>query len=299
MPRIVGRSAPHLIASGSVTRIGLTAAQAMSAPPASTSNPAQAQAPSPASPHWYNRPSLGVFGEDKSRDVLLIGLCAAFSLIGWLMIVRGGEQIHHARNVAKWPTTVGIIASVDMQEIDGSEGARWRPQVVYYYSVNGRVISSTQLSRGQALQVTDERAARAFLAKYPTQSAVTVHYDPAEVTNSVLETNIPRSARLNLALGLVLAAAGPILLLIFGGPVYRRWAPSREPASPTSRADQRSSGPVEAHESTQTPQNALSPGGPATQHLATDSSTPIPTQARQLNSSVYAIRSKPASTPRP
>jgi len=150
------------------------------------------------------------------------------------MIVQGSEQIHIARTVAKWPTTVGTIGSVDMQEIDGSEGARWRPQVIYYYSVNGRVIASTQLSRGQAIHVADEQAARAFLGKYPPQSAVTVHYNPEEVTSAVLETGTPRRAQLNLTLGLLLAATGPTLLLIFGAPIYRRLASSPRPPAPQS-----------------------------------------------------------------
>jgi len=134
--------------------------------------------------------------------------------------------------VAKWPTTVGTIASVNMQEIEGTEGARWRPQVIYYYSVDGRVIASTQISLGQAIHVADEQAARDFVHKYPPQSAVTVHYNPDEVTNAVLETGTPRRAQLNLTLGLILAAAGPILLLIFGAPIYRRLSSSRRPLAP-------------------------------------------------------------------
>jgi len=222
------------IFSGAGAGIESATAQALPIVPNSAPIPAVTTLSGELRHHRSHWPRLGIFGEDRSQDVLLIGLCAAFSLIGWLMIVQGSEQIHIARVVAKWPTTVGTIASVDMQEIDGSEGVRWRPQVIYYYSVNGRVIASTQLSRGQAIHVADEQAARAFLGKYPPQSAVTVHYNPEEVTSAVLETGTPRRAQLNLTLGLVLAATGPTLLLIFGAPIYRRLASSPRPPAPQS-----------------------------------------------------------------
>ena len=217
------------IFSGAGAGIESATAQALPVVPNSAAEPTAPPLQGDLRRRRIRWPRLDIFGEDRSQDVLLIGLCAAFSLIGWLMIVQGSEQIHMARAVAKWPTTVGTIASVDMQEIDGSDGVRWRPQVVYYYAVNGRVIASTQLSRGQAIHVADEQAARAFLRKYPPQSAVTVHYNPDEVTSAVLETGTPRRAQLNLALGLVLAATGPTLLLLFGAPIYRRLTSPRRP----------------------------------------------------------------------
>jgi hypothetical protein len=220
------------IFSGAGAGMESATAEALPIVPSAADNPAASTLPGELRRHRIHWPRLGIFGEDKSQDMLLIGLCAAFSLIGWLMIVQGSEQIHIARAVAKWPTTVGTIASVDMQEIDGSEGVRWRPQVIYYYSVNGRVIASTQISRGQAIRVGDEQAARAFVSKYPPQSAVTVHYNPEDVTSAVLETGTPRRAQLNLALGLVLAATGPTMLLLFGAPIYRRLASSRQPPAP-------------------------------------------------------------------
>jgi len=220
------------IFSGAGAGIESATAKALPVVPSSAADPSATTLPGDLRRHRIHWRRLGIFGEDRSQDVLLIGLCAAFSLIGWLMIVQGSEQIQIARAVAKWPTTVGTIASVDMQEIDGSEGVRWRPQVIYYYSINGRVIASTQISRGQAIHVADEQAARAFVSKYPPQSAVTVHYNPDEVTNAVLEAGTPRRAQLNLALGLLLAATGPTLLLIFGAPIYRRLASSRRPPAP-------------------------------------------------------------------
>jgi len=223
------------IFSGAGAGIESITAQALPAVPNSAAEPAAPPLQGNLQRRRIRWPRLDIFGEDRSQDVLLIGLCAAFSLIGWLMIVQGSEQIHMARAVAKWPTTVGTIASVDMQEIDGSDGVRWRPQVIYYYAVNGRVIASTQLSRGQAIHVADEQAARAFLRKYPPQSAVTVHYNPDEVTSAVLETGTPRRAQLNLALGLVLAATGPTLLLVLGAPIYRRLTSPRPP--PALEAD--------------------------------------------------------------
>ena len=227
MPGTLGHVAGHIRVDRSGTGPKPTAEDAVPTPLAVSSRALRTGAARYPWPAWSNSSSPSLLGEEKTQDVLLIGLCTAFSLIGWLMIAQGGEQIHSARATAKWPTTVGTIASVDMQEVDGSEGARWRPQVIYYYSVNGRVIASTRLTHGQAPHIGDEQAARAFLSRYPPQASVTVHYNPAEVTDSVLEPGTPRGAHLNLALGLVLAAIGPILLLLFGAPIYRRLKPFR------------------------------------------------------------------------
>ncbi len=169
---------------------------------------------------WEASPDL--LGEEKTQDALVIALFGAFSLIGWLMLMQGYEQLRQAHAIERWPTTVGTVLAVDVQTVDGGEGARWRPQVTYAYTVNGRVITATRITPGKAPNIKDEIQARDYVGRYLPQTPVTVHYNPAEITESVLQPATPRSASLNLGLGAGLACLGPILFMLIGMPASRR-----------------------------------------------------------------------------
>jgi len=169
---------------------------------------------------WEASPDL--LGEEKTQDALVIALFGAFSLIGWLMLMQGYEQLRQAHAIERWPTTMGTVLAVDVQAVDGGEGARWRPQVTYAYTVNGRVINATRITPGKAPNIRDEIQARDYVGRYLPQTPVTVHYNPAEITESVLQPATPRSAYLNLGLGAGLACLGPILFMLIGMPASRR-----------------------------------------------------------------------------
>ena len=167
------------------------------------------------------RGSSRLIGEERFQHLLVIGFCIAISLIGWLMIVQGAEQIRVVRQVAQWPTTAGLIESVDLFEVEGSQGTQFRPHVSYSYVVDGQVIMGTRLAPGRAPAVRDFPAAAAFVAKYPARTPITVFYSPADATESVLEAETPRTVYVNLAFGIILAGLGPALLLFFGFPTRR------------------------------------------------------------------------------
>lgn len=169
---------------------------------------------------WEASPDL--LGEEKTQDMLVIGFFAAFSLIGWLMLMQGYEQLRQAQAIEHWPTAVGTILAVDVQAVDGGAGARWRPQVTYGYAVNGRAITATRITPGKAPNIKDEIQARDYVGQYLPQTPVTVHYNPADMTESVLQPATPRSAYLNLGLGAGLACLGPILFMLTGMPASRR-----------------------------------------------------------------------------
>ena len=165
---------------------------------------------------WESSPDL--LGEEKTQDALVIGFLGAFSLIGWLMLMQGYEQLRQAHAIEHWPTTVGTILAVDVQAADGGDGTRWRPQVTYAYTVHGRVITATRITPGKAPNIKDEIEARDYVGQYLPQTPVKVHYNPAEISDSVLEPATPRSAYLNLALGAGLACLGPALFMLVGMP---------------------------------------------------------------------------------
>jgi hypothetical protein len=166
--------------------------------------------------------SPDLLGEEKTQDALVITFLAAFSMIGWLMLMQGYEQLRQAHAIERWPTTVGTVLAVDMQVADGGEGIRWRPQVTYTYTVDGRVITATRITPGRTPSINDEIQARDYVGRYLPQTPVQVHYNPFEIRDSVLEPATPRSAYLNLALGTGLAILGPALFMLIGMPISRR-----------------------------------------------------------------------------
>jgi hypothetical protein len=188
--------------------------------PRGPAEPARREPPH-ARERWITEASPQLLGEERTQDFLVVTFCAAFSLIGWLMIVQGAGQIHRARQAAQWPSTRGTVESAEVYAVDGSQGAQWRPQVTYSYAVHGQLVTATRVSLGKARFFQDAQRAQAYAARYPARSEVTVFYNPAEVTESVLEIDTPRSVHANVAFGVTLACLGPILLALFGFPRYR------------------------------------------------------------------------------
>jgi hypothetical protein len=217
MQRLFDRVAAHFSSSAALHSDTLTPAPEREAPQAHR----LARALARFVERWESSPDL--LGEEKTQDALVIGFFGAFSLIGWLMLMQGCEQLRQAHAIERWPTTVGTIMAVDVQAVDGGEGARWRPQVTYAYAVNGRVITTaTRITTGKAPNIKDEIEARNYVGQYLPQTPVKVHYNPAEMTESVLEPATRRSAYLNLALGAGLAGLGPVLFMLTGMPASRR-----------------------------------------------------------------------------
>jgi hypothetical protein len=192
---------------------------------------AEVQAPVPteaaARAGWLGGHQL--LGEQRLQDFLVITFCAAFSLIGWLMIAQGVEQVRATRALTQWPVAYGVIETTEVYPVEGSQGARWRPQVTYSYAVGGRVITATRLSLGKAPLEPRREGAERFLAQYRPGSPVIVFFNPRELTESVLDVSTPPSVYVNLAFGAALALVGPALLALFGfWPRHRAAMPPRD-----------------------------------------------------------------------
>ncbi len=188
---------------------------------------------------WITDSSPQFPGEEKTQDVLVIGFCAAFSLIGWMMIMEGVQQLSVAREMERWPTAAGAIVSVAVQQAGDGEGTRWRPQITYTYQVGGHSVTATRITVGRDPSIKNEGQARDYVRKYLPQTPVRVYYNPDEITDSVLELGTPRSAHLNLTLGIALACVGPVLFLMIGTPLSPRASePCREPLGLTPPSQQ-------------------------------------------------------------
>lgn len=171
-----------------------------------------------------------LLGEVRIQGMLVMTFCAAFSLIGLMMMMQGGERIREARQVEDWRMVSGVIESSDVLPVPGSEGAQWRPRVTYSYAVGGRMVVSSRLSLGKTRFDDTRERAFAYLERYPLGRTVTVYYDPDEITQSVLETATPASAYFNLLSGCALALIGPGLLVLFRRSAHVHAYPAPHPA---------------------------------------------------------------------
>jgi hypothetical protein len=189
--------------------------------------PEPALHPAPPSGQSHHR----LLGEQRVQDFLVITFCAAVSLIGWLMIVQGVDQLRSIRAVLEWPTAEGVVQAAEVFPVEGSQGARWRPHVSYAYMVGGRVVSSTRMAFGKARIEADQADAERYVARYRPGTTVKVFFNPRELTESVLDVSTPPSVYLNVAFGVTLALGGPLLLVLFGfWPRSGAAAPSVQPA---------------------------------------------------------------------
>lgn len=216
---------------------GRLAAQFLSADPAAKAQGAPAPLPAPVAAEappeapWFAQSGHRLLGEQGLQDFLVITFCAAFSLIGWLMIVQGVEQVRSTRAVMQWPTATGVIESAEVYPVEGSQGARWRPHVTYSYAVGGRVVMATRMSLGKAPLESERAAAERYVMQYRPGNGVTVYFNPRELTESILDVSTPSSVYVNIAFGAVLALGGPALLILFGF-----WPRNRPAQAPTTTA---------------------------------------------------------------
>ena len=146
------------------------------------------------------------------------------SLFSIVFIAIGAGVIYYARSIAakasrslSWPTTEGVISHSAMlfrteQTSNSNNAAMYKADVAYRFKVNGRDYSSSQIS----LMDYSSTAARAgdIVARYPDGASVTVYYNPADPSDSVLEPGATRGISLLALIGGVFAVAGVFFLFM-------------------------------------------------------------------------------------
>jgi hypothetical protein len=137
------------------------------------------------------------------------GLVTSLSLI---------SNLASARAAARWPTAVGTVltsrAESRRELVSRGQGQTvvvWSPLVEYSYHVGTRDYHGARIAFGPAVSGPRELA-EATVARYPAGTSVTVHYDPANPSQSTLETRIAFAW-----ISLVVTAAFFAVALFFSG----------------------------------------------------------------------------------
>lgn len=133
-------------------------------------------------------------------------------LAGRLLLeqVKGWRQAQASRN---WTPTAGRIVDAKLERM-GVRRNLLRPHLEYEYHVAGRHYASTRRVF-EGLQLYEDRAAQAILARYPAGQAVTVYYDPDQPSEATLERRQAGLAS-GLLIGLVLLFSPAAFCLITG-----------------------------------------------------------------------------------
>jgi hypothetical protein len=146
----------------------------------------------------------------------LIPLCLAgvFGIIGVGLLVFGLVQRRKAKLTETWPTASGAIVSARLDQSmqthrrDGHTytSTSYNPVIEYTYQIGGKAYQGNRVFAGATMSY-DLGTAQGIVNRYQPGMAVTVHYDPADPTQAVLETT-SKGGNLFFILGAVFAILG-------------------------------------------------------------------------------------------
>ncbi|GAB4519639.1 MAG: hypothetical protein OHK0046_28810 [Anaerolineae bacterium] len=121
------------------------------------------------------------------------------------------QALWHSVRSGSWPTVEGRVTQSWVQKLEDSEGKiTWEPRVIYTYTVDNRAYEGNWLQFGSSRYGTSQTAEER-LQNYELGRGITVHYDPSNPGNSVLEKHLGNSVWFFFILG-----SAFFLPLVFG-----------------------------------------------------------------------------------
>lgn len=162
---------------------------------------------------------------DQNWTAILLPLFfgGIFGAVGIGMLVFGQIQRNKARETEKWPTTNGTIVTSRIEQqtrIERDEGRSYSrttntPIVEYTYEVDGKALRGNKIFPGATMSY-DIGTTQGIINRYQVGQPATVHYNPADPTQAVLETKA-KGGSIMLILGAVFAAIGIIACCVAAG----------------------------------------------------------------------------------
>ena len=146
----------------------------------------------------------------------LIPLCLAgvFGAVGVGLLLFGFVQRRKAKLTETWPTASGTIVSARLDQHTRTErrdghsytSTSYNPVVEYTYQIGQQTYQGNRIFAGATMSY-DLGTAQGIINRYQPGMAVYVHYDPANPTQAVLETQ-SKGGNLFFIMGAVFAVLG-------------------------------------------------------------------------------------------
>lgn len=146
---------------------------------------------------------------------LLLGfLGAVFFLVGGgLILWIGLPTLNSAKASKAWPTVEGIVIESTVLT-KRSNGPTYKAVVVYDYEVEGEEYSSDRIWFGGEVSTSNRGQMRNIVKEYTEGEATTVHYDPENPKEAVLQPGAFFTSYFMIIFGSVFAVPGAIMAMV-------------------------------------------------------------------------------------
>jgi len=142
-------------------------------------------------------------------------MVAAFGFlsVGLAILGSGVWTAVQCYRSGNWPTTSGQLSACEVKEVRGSKGRgkRYRVDVNYAYTVNGKQHVSDKLAVGYKAGISESEST-AIAQKLQEAEQVAVRYHPDDATRSVLTYGLHRSLFVQIWFGLIFSGIVAVLI---------------------------------------------------------------------------------------
>lgn len=150
-------------------------------------------------------------------------LALALLFSGLYFMGKGISGVFFTQEARSWPVVQGTVHAKNVWVRSGRHGSKdYIPLIRYYYEVNGAAYTSEKLCHAN-LSASSKADALEMLSSYSVGMPATVHYDPHDPSNAVLQIDSISSMLVKAGLGLVLFLLG----LLAGLPLWRDFNSNR------------------------------------------------------------------------
>ncbi len=129
---------------------------------------------------------------------------------GAILTLESSQHLESVSASRRWPTVVGTVTHGDMAD----QGADAPATVTYEYAVRNSTYRGTTDLDAATFGTQDRQAAGRAVPDYPVGLPVTVHYNPSDPAQSVINVSVGWSVLGKLGLGVTIFLGGLLGLLL-------------------------------------------------------------------------------------
>ncbi|WP_395745755.1 DUF3592 domain-containing protein [Prosthecobacter sp.] len=156
---------------------------------------------------------------DSSLLFRPLSLVLLLIFAGLYLAWTGISDIWFTAKARSWPTVQGTIHAKDVWTRSGRHGtADYIPTLRYFYVLNGSSYTSEKI-RHDSMGAASKARALQIISAYSVGMPATVHYDPKNPSNSVLEVGDFYGGTARSAIGLGFCLLG----VVIGRPLWRNF----------------------------------------------------------------------------